>query len=292
MAARLCTPIRTAESTLAASAACPSTHTSSRSEMASSVPGAYVAILGPIALVSMNTEVDFRTGSPQWTWLDKALGSDCRTRTPWVLFAGHRGRGFRLGKVVRRRYERGRSRVDVRPKKPAFWEGNDGTRHNFATPATSASRSSSRRVLAAAAAHEVNAVFSGTTTCTRATARSINKKWSLRDRFPPGPIRELGPARTPTTPPEPSTGKPGDQRATCKDRIAPAVDSPGACSPARMKGRMNGGCTTNRRRLVSLVVGSAGAGFTRNSRLTKGSRRARILRGPSCMSTYLRVAMP
>ena len=76
-----------------------------------SPPGTWITSIGPIALVSMNTEVDFRSGSVQWRWLNKALGGINRTevslfyfnsrvgnwtdvvfclQTPWVLFAGHR----------------------------------------------------------------------------------------------------------------------------------------------------------------------------------------------------------
>mmetsp|Transcript_22750 Transcript_22750/g.43494 ORF Transcript_22750/g.43494 Transcript_22750/m.43494 type:complete len:703 (-) Transcript_22750:411-2519(-) len=45
---------------------------------------------GSIFFVSMNTEIDFSRGSEQWRFLDKALASVNRTRTPWVVFAGHR----------------------------------------------------------------------------------------------------------------------------------------------------------------------------------------------------------
>lgn len=43
---------------------------------------------GSIFFVSMNTEIDFSRGSEQWRFLDKALASVNRTRTPWVVFAG------------------------------------------------------------------------------------------------------------------------------------------------------------------------------------------------------------
>jgi hypothetical protein len=46
--------------------------------------------VGSIMLVSMNTEIDFSARSPQWRFLDAALSSVNRTRTPWVVFAGHR----------------------------------------------------------------------------------------------------------------------------------------------------------------------------------------------------------
>ena len=41
--------------------------------------GTWITSIGPIALVSMNTEVDFRSGSIQWRWLNKALGGINRT---------------------------------------------------------------------------------------------------------------------------------------------------------------------------------------------------------------------
>jgi len=46
--------------------------------------------VGSILLVSMNTEVEFTTGSEQWQFLDRALGSIDRKVTPWLVFAGHR----------------------------------------------------------------------------------------------------------------------------------------------------------------------------------------------------------
>jgi hypothetical protein len=38
----------------------------------------------------MNTEVDFSVGSAQHAWLERELSNIDRTKTPWVVFGGHR----------------------------------------------------------------------------------------------------------------------------------------------------------------------------------------------------------
>jgi hypothetical protein len=45
---------------------------------------------GPIHYTFMSTEHDFTTGSPQLAWLAQDLAAVDRTRTPWLIFAGHR----------------------------------------------------------------------------------------------------------------------------------------------------------------------------------------------------------
>ena len=43
-----------------------------------------------VAVVFMSTEVNFQPGSPQHTALDKLLAAVDRSKTPWLIFAGHR----------------------------------------------------------------------------------------------------------------------------------------------------------------------------------------------------------
>ncbi|EFA75326.1 hypothetical protein PPL_11402 [Heterostelium album PN500] len=45
---------------------------------------------GPIHFTVMSAEHDFLAGSPQYEWLKQDLASVDRTRTPWVVFSGHR----------------------------------------------------------------------------------------------------------------------------------------------------------------------------------------------------------
>ena len=45
---------------------------------------------GPATVVHVSTEWNFTTGSPQWLWLEGALGAVNRTRTPWLIVVGHR----------------------------------------------------------------------------------------------------------------------------------------------------------------------------------------------------------
>jgi hypothetical protein len=52
---------------------------------------------GPVRFVSMCTEMflqpvacDYSPGSPQYLWLESQLSSINRTKTPWLIFAGHR----------------------------------------------------------------------------------------------------------------------------------------------------------------------------------------------------------
>ena len=46
--------------------------------------------IGLISIVSMNTEADFKVGSRQYVFLERALKNIDRTRTPWVIVTGHR----------------------------------------------------------------------------------------------------------------------------------------------------------------------------------------------------------
>lgn len=50
----------------------------------------YEFIVGPVHIVMMSSEHDFRAGSPQYSFLQHALASVDRERTPWLIFAGHR----------------------------------------------------------------------------------------------------------------------------------------------------------------------------------------------------------
>jgi len=45
---------------------------------------------GPIHFVFMSTEHDFLEGSPQYEWIEKEFASIDRSRTPWLVFGGHR----------------------------------------------------------------------------------------------------------------------------------------------------------------------------------------------------------
>ncbi|GAM17475.1 hypothetical protein SAMD00019534_006500 [Acytostelium subglobosum LB1] len=46
--------------------------------------------VGPIHFTQMSGEHDFLIGSPQYNWLEADLASVNRTKTPWVIFSGHR----------------------------------------------------------------------------------------------------------------------------------------------------------------------------------------------------------
>jgi acid phosphatase type 7 len=46
--------------------------------------------VGPVHVVAMGTEHDFRVGSLQYQWIEQDLASVDRTVTPWILFGGHR----------------------------------------------------------------------------------------------------------------------------------------------------------------------------------------------------------
>ena len=41
-------------------------------------------------MIGISTEHNFTTGSPQWLWLQADLKSIDRSKTPWVIFGGHR----------------------------------------------------------------------------------------------------------------------------------------------------------------------------------------------------------
>ena len=46
--------------------------------------------IGIVHLVGMSTEHNFTIGSPQYQWLENDLASVNRTKTPWIIFGGHR----------------------------------------------------------------------------------------------------------------------------------------------------------------------------------------------------------
>jgi len=46
--------------------------------------------VGPVHVVAMGTEHDFRDGSPQHDWIQADLAAVDRSATPWILFGGHR----------------------------------------------------------------------------------------------------------------------------------------------------------------------------------------------------------
>lgn len=46
--------------------------------------------IGNVHVVAMNTEYDFRRGSKQYEWLDNDLQNVDRSKTPWIIFGGHR----------------------------------------------------------------------------------------------------------------------------------------------------------------------------------------------------------
>lgn len=45
---------------------------------------------GPVHFFLMSTEHDFTVGSPQYTYIKSHLSSVDRSKTPWLVFAGHR----------------------------------------------------------------------------------------------------------------------------------------------------------------------------------------------------------
>ncbi|KAK3256077.1 hypothetical protein CYMTET_34770 [Cymbomonas tetramitiformis] len=46
--------------------------------------------IGMVTVVSMNTEIDFDTGSDQWEFIKNQLAAVDRQQTPWVVLTGHR----------------------------------------------------------------------------------------------------------------------------------------------------------------------------------------------------------
>jgi len=46
--------------------------------------------VGPVHFVIMSTELDFTKGSPQWNFIAKDLASVDRSKTPFLILAGHR----------------------------------------------------------------------------------------------------------------------------------------------------------------------------------------------------------
>ncbi|CAE7714124.1 PAP9, partial [Symbiodinium microadriaticum] len=46
--------------------------------------------IGLIHFVGMSTEHDYTVGSEQYIWIDEDLASVNRTKTPWIIFGGHR----------------------------------------------------------------------------------------------------------------------------------------------------------------------------------------------------------
>ena len=45
---------------------------------------------GSVHFIMMSTEHDMGNGSKQYSWLEKDLQNVDRTKTPWVILAGHR----------------------------------------------------------------------------------------------------------------------------------------------------------------------------------------------------------
>jgi len=45
---------------------------------------------GNVHVTVMSTEHDYSPSAPQWAWLEQDLASVNRSRTPWLLFSGHR----------------------------------------------------------------------------------------------------------------------------------------------------------------------------------------------------------
>ena len=257
----------------------------------SSVPGAYVAILGPIALVSMNTEVDFRTNSPQWTWLDEALGSIDRSITPWVLFAGHRPG------LVDSDWGKSCAGVDADvddrawtcgPKKPnSSEEGNEGSEEDLRDASdVGVALEFQSHVWPLLTRYRVNAAFSG-----------HNHVYQRHCAFDPERvgsgidshlrrIRELGPGDDADDAARSEYGKSGGCVAR-PSRIMTTDDhddNDGEESEWWVYDEPNAP--------VSLVVGSAGAGFTRNSvfSLTKGTETCEFCEAVMYEFGYLRVA--
>lgn len=50
----------------------------------------YSIELGMVKWVNMNTELNFTTGSEQYEWIQAELAGIDRSKTPWVIFGGHR----------------------------------------------------------------------------------------------------------------------------------------------------------------------------------------------------------
>jgi hypothetical protein len=46
--------------------------------------------IGLIHMVGMSTEHNYTIGSPQYLWIENDLSSVNRTKTPWIVFSGHR----------------------------------------------------------------------------------------------------------------------------------------------------------------------------------------------------------
>lgn len=45
---------------------------------------------GLVHFIAISTEHDYSPGSPQYVWLENDLQSVNRSKTPWVVIAGHR----------------------------------------------------------------------------------------------------------------------------------------------------------------------------------------------------------
>ena len=110
--------------------------------------GWWAATLGPIRIVSMNTEVDFAPGSPQHAFLEAALATANRNRaeTPWVFFAGHRP--MLLDSDFGARY-------------PAFHRDARGGEYGDDTSDVGVALKLQKHVWPLVAAHKVDAVFGG-----------------------------------------------------------------------------------------------------------------------------------
>ena len=110
--------------------------------------GWWAATLGPIRIVSMNTEVDFAPGSPQHAFLEAALATANRNRaeTPWVFFAGHRP--MLLDSDFGARY-------------PAFHRDARGGEYGDDTSDVGVALKLQKHVWPLVTAHKVDAVFGG-----------------------------------------------------------------------------------------------------------------------------------
>jgi len=65
----------------------------------SKAPSWWSVDYGSVHVIMMSTEHDIRRGSAQWKWIEKDLSLVNRTKTPFVIFAGHRPAYVALGKA-------------------------------------------------------------------------------------------------------------------------------------------------------------------------------------------------
>ena len=259
-----------------------------------SPPGTWITSIGPIALVSMNTEVDFRSGSIQWRWLNKALGGINRTETPWVLFAGHRPGlvDSDWGKSCLGVDPAGDDRAwTCGPKKVKSDEGNEGEDVRDASDVGVALEFQAH-VWPLLVKHDVTAVFSG-----------HNHVYQRHCAFDPGregsgidshldSIRNLGPGEDPDDQARAQYGKAGG----CVSQPRKIEEQNDSADDSSDNSDDSSDTTTwwvydAPTAPVSLVVGSAGAGFTKNSRfsLSKGTETCEFCEVVMYEFGYLRV---